>query len=332
MGKYDGELFMRPFVSKAEQGDLEAQLKLIDLCVTLNQPQARYYWASKAAKSGAPEGIIELAMCYILGSGVPENPKMGLEMISPYVERGNPKAMNVMGAYCEVVENNPQKAMSWYQKAMAYGHHNGTYNYARMVRYGLGCPREPYKALPILDKLAEHGHSAAAMDAYLIYSDTFNEGLRVDRQKAERLLRLCAESGDGWAMWKLATIYDPASNGPESNHALCMQWLKRGAATGRVEAMTSLAAKYLELNGSLADVAELLDTALPKLDWFRTWEGGEIAIEGFEEVLCWAARKDGFSAYLTPGLIDYAKKNRLREVLACAQPQKKGIFSRLFGG
>lgn len=332
MGKYDGELFMGPFVSKAEQGDLEAQLKLIELCKTLDQPKARYYWASEAAKTGAPEGVMERAMCYILGSGVSENPKMGLEMISPYVERNDPRALNVLGSYYEVAENNPEKAMSYYQRSMAYGYDNGTYNYARMIRYGLGCPREPYKALPILEKLADQGHTAAAMDAYLIYSDTFDEGLHVDWQKAERLLRVCAEGGDGWAMWKLATIYDPAENSPESNHALCMQWLKRGAATGRVEAMTSLAAKYLELNGSLADVAELLDTALPKLDWFRTWEGGEIAIEEFEDVLCWAASKDGFSAYLTPGLIDYAKQHRLREVLACVQPQKKGVFSRLFGG
>lgn len=143
--------------------------------------------------------------------------------------KGNPRAMNAMGSFCE--ERRPRtvqwvfpkyapdckftkaEAREWYRKSAEGGCVQGQRNYARVLFYGIG-------ANPDADYKVKWQESETAVELY----------------------RDLAERGDGGAQYCLASIYAKKGFPSKNDVAECAKWLRLAAQNGRKKAVPVLLA------------------------------------------------------------------------------------------
>jgi hypothetical protein len=110
----------------AERGKPEGQY-LLGECHRLvsNDKEEAAKWYLKAAEQGLSRAQFKIALCYIVGVGVPKNESEGLKWLRKAAERGVADAQFMLGV-CYAggagVPKSESEAVEWYRKAAAKGH------------------------------------------------------------------------------------------------------------------------------------------------------------------------------------------------------------------
>ena len=107
----------------AEQGNAEAQCLLGHYSFSGNNDEAAY-WYRKAAEQGDAGAMLQLGVCYYLGTGVEEDGNEALRWYKKAADRGNTDAMLRLGGCYEYgygVKKNKNEASRWYKKAADQG-------------------------------------------------------------------------------------------------------------------------------------------------------------------------------------------------------------------
>lgn len=142
----------------------------------------RYHWSERAAQTGYPPGLFELAVCFEKGIGVPadigrarelyerssqggfgfathrlaraymegnfgaQDPALAVHLMERSFEQGEPTAAFYLGKWFESahgVLGNPKVAVSWYERASEGGYVIATLRLLRAYSRGeLGLPRD----------------------------------------------------------------------------------------------------------------------------------------------------------------------------------------------
>jgi uncharacterized protein (TIGR02145 family) len=114
------------------------------------------------AKSGDPQALFELALCYSMGKGVDKNVQKTRELTRKSAEKGFSNAQVLMG---HLAKDNKdyQEAFRWYKKAAEQGDANGQYELAYCYLNGKGIKQNDKKFLEWLNKSAKNGYSGAQL-------------------------------------------------------------------------------------------------------------------------------------------------------------------------
>lgn len=115
--------------------------------------------ASRTGGNGEAE--YKLSICYDSGYGVKVNEEKASEYLQKAVNKGNVKALNLMGIDYEA-EGNMEKAADCFMKSAEKGYSESQYNLARCYKNGGGIEVNKEKALEYFRLASTAGHKIAA--------------------------------------------------------------------------------------------------------------------------------------------------------------------------
>lgn len=135
---------------------------------------------------------------------------LNLDEIQKGVEKGDPEAINALGAvYYEGLNGMKQdyaKALELFTKAADAGNAVAMTNIGRIYYFGKGVKKDAKKAAEYFMKAAEKGEPEGQYSLALMY-DNGEGGYKKDKKKAAELYRESAEEGYMDAQKNLAAMY-----------------------------------------------------------------------------------------------------------------------------
>lgn len=213
-------------VSRAEQGDPQAQAQLAEKYVGISQNYPNYEqekgqrdafeMAKKSASAGDPLGMFVLGMCYENGYGTEADFDRAFELYKESAELGNPRG-ELSLSQCYLTGRGTQidadATMEWLEKAEAHGNPE-----AEQVR-GLYRQLMPMVAM---DKLGDGANSGGT-----------------DPVQGARLMERAAELGSAEAQGFLGMMYING-NHVENDFETGILWLQKAAENGNQRAAGAL--------------------------------------------------------------------------------------------
>jgi len=142
----------------------------------------------KQAKENDAEAQFQLAKAYLLGTGVPQDSKQGVEWLQKAARLEHaPAQLALAKMYLDGREQNihkdPKQGMEWLRKAVDHGYAPAEHDLAVMYRDGdadTGIPRKPHEAAVWFRKAARQPGSTQSQGSL---EDMFHQGL-ITRQEA----------------------------------------------------------------------------------------------------------------------------------------------------
>lgn len=171
---------LRRTMAIADSGDARAQAALALAYLRGaglgNDPSAAARWSAASARSGEPMGQYLLGAMYGQGDGVKADPARAFELFSAAAARGNLKAMhNLAIAYIE----------------------------------GAGAPKDEAKAAEWFTRAAERGYVDSAFDLGVLYERGM--GVKQDLQQALKWYAIAAKAGDAHSRERVEVLREQIS-------------------------------------------------------------------------------------------------------------------------
>ena len=225
----------------AEAGNSRAVLLLAD-CFnngwgTEKDPEAAFYWFSKAAEAGDTAGMVAVANCYKNGTGTPVDEERSYEWDLRAAQAGDSAGMLNTAICLEDglgVEKDEAAAFSWYRKSAETGYDLGMYNLARCYLAGVGTEPDSVQAFYWTKKLAGTGNIQGMYNLAMMYQYGF--GTQEDPREAYLWYRRAAEAGDADAMYMAGWC---AENGYGTDGE-ALEWYRRALENGKQEAAADI--------------------------------------------------------------------------------------------
>ena len=184
--------------TKAERGDVEAQILLIDyysdgIAVPPNYEEA-LKWLRKAAEQGNAHAQYLLGAVYYRGEYVSQNYAEAVQWFHRAATQGHVEAKALLGdCYCSGfgVSKNDTEAMRWYREAAEQGHANAQVSLGVFYFNGVGVRENKTEAVKWFRKAAEQGHENAIDFLRKIESGNIGSpSTAIDAGSAERAAHL----------------------------------------------------------------------------------------------------------------------------------------------
>lgn len=145
---------LRRTIAIADAGDARAQAALALAYLrgagVGNDPSAAARWSAAAARSGEPMGQYLLGALYGQGEGVKADPARAFELFSAAAARGNLKAMhNLAIAYIEGTgtPKDEAKAAEWFTRAAERGYVDSAFDLGVLYERGMGVEQDLKQAM-----------------------------------------------------------------------------------------------------------------------------------------------------------------------------------------
>ena len=125
----------------------------------------------KAVKGDA-EAAYNLAACYHLGNGCPQNDATAAKWLTTAASAGDTDAMVNLGDFYHMgigVTQDEAEALHWYHVAAGHGSAEGEYSIAKAYAEGSGVKADPAQAKSWYLRAANQGLGKAQLDAARIY-------------------------------------------------------------------------------------------------------------------------------------------------------------------
>ncbi|HAM72148.1 MAG TPA: hypothetical protein DCM86_10940 [Verrucomicrobiales bacterium] len=172
--------------ARAERGDSKAQFalgrELAEAAVPDLGGAAR--WFQRAADQGVAEAQYRLAVCYLNGQGVAQDPDKATLFLRKAAEQGHAGAQDSLGvryATGQGVPQNDTEAVKWFRRAAEQGHPVGQFNLGLAYAQGRGVPLDLVEAYSWFCLSAELGDTVAAGAVETIVEALSIEDLRKAR-------------------------------------------------------------------------------------------------------------------------------------------------------
>lgn len=235
--------------AKAEKGDAVAQNQMgvwyyTGVKVEQDYAEALRWW-TLSAKQKNPDGIGNMALCYLHGHGVQKDTVTALKLYKVAIEMGNKSVIPQYEAWAEQtgdafslrlladcyqngigVERNAQKAEAYEERwATASG---ADAQFSLAVRY-LNAKR-PDKAAPLFAAVAKTGRKEAIY--YCGYLQYYGMGVAQDKAAGLALMQQAADQGVKAAYYQLGRAY-AEGDGTDKDIVKGKDWLGKCAATNK---------------------------------------------------------------------------------------------------
>jgi serine/threonine protein kinase len=185
------------------------------------------YWASEAAGAGDPVGQFVLASLYSTGEGVVRNKDSANGIAAKAVPLLTPLATQGRVAAVQCV--------------------------AEAYEFGLGVPRDPQRALALVQEPAAANDAPAQYRLGWMYAN--GDGVIVDWQRAGDLFQTAGNHGHAEALLNLAMMYETGKGVPKDQQRAIEYWGK-AAERGSAIAQQNLARRYRNGDGEPKDAGK----------------------------------------------------------------------------
>lgn len=158
-------------------------------------PPEKLRGVAEQAEKGDTHAQITLALAYLRGDGVKEDPVLAARWSEAAAERGEPMAEYVLGTlYANGVHPDPIRAFHWYSAAAAQGHVKAMHNLALAYLGGSGVRKDTSAAVMWFTKAAQQGYRDSAFDLAVLFES--GQGVTQSRTTALRWYNKAAAAGD----------------------------------------------------------------------------------------------------------------------------------------
>lgn len=165
-----------------------------------------------------------------------------LEELKKQAEMGDVDAQVKLGRALIFGENNTKKDMDagarWIVKAAEKKDLYAEYFYGLILTYGLGMPKNPKKAVELLNKAADENNVKQVKVTWDAYRQLLNEGYRIDgknmdyqSEQAIKWIKLAADNGIPEAQGVLAVLYY-TGDGVEKDVKKAAKYIRLSADNG----------------------------------------------------------------------------------------------------
>jgi uncharacterized protein len=168
-------------------------------------PVTAYGWFARAAQSGHPLAMVEVANDYYLGRGVDEDHKAAFDWFLRAADAGVRVAQRNLATLYDLgdgVTQSDADAAAWYRKAAEQDDAIAMTQLSHHLRWGRGVPEDLAESWDWLTKAAEAGFPAAQSELGRFYEDGFGH------QQAAHWFGEAARQGDGFAQVQLGRLYE----------------------------------------------------------------------------------------------------------------------------
>ena len=225
----------------AEAGNSRAMLLLADCYYhgwgSETDPDAAFYWFSKAAGAGDTSGMLGVANCYDHGIGTAVDKALAYKWNLCAAEAGDAAGMLNTAICLEDglgAEKDEQAAFEWYKKSAESGYDLGMYNLARCYLAGVGTEPDNGQAFAWTSRLADTGNVQGMYNLAMMYQYGF--GTEEDSRQAYLWYRRAAESGDADAMYAVGQCVENRYG----TDGEAIEWYRRAFENGKAEAAADI--------------------------------------------------------------------------------------------
>ncbi len=225
----------KDLIIKAEQGDIEAQIKIgfkYENGEDIEQNiEEALKWYKKAADQGSSNAKVNIGNLYRNGNGVgvPQSDKDALHWYQKAADQGNADGQNLLGIMYfngTGIDKDNNQALSWFHKSADQGNSDAQVNLGVMYQKGVGGEKNDEKAISWFKKSAEQGNSSAQVNLGAMYQ--YGYGVEKNTKEACALFKKSADQGNTDAQVGLAVCYQ-SGDGIEKNDELADFWYKEAA-------------------------------------------------------------------------------------------------------
>ena len=279
------------FRHAAQNGDLDAQLSLA--LEEEESPEKSFEMIEKIAEKGYLPAQNAMAICYLNGTGTPNDPQKAFILFQKAAEQGYVVAQYNLGeSYLKGLgtKENTEKAFEWLQKSADQGYALAQNDLAFLHFEGIGTQKNLEKAFIWFEKAAEQGFDLAQYNLSRCYSNGF--GTEKDLIKSFEWLAKAAEQGHGAAQYELGACYEQGV-GTKKNPEKAYEWYKKSADQGYSPAQYELESCYqkaigtpfdrLKQNADKGNPLDQYDLAFFYLEGFGTQKDPKKAFELFQK-------------------------------------------------
>ena len=210
---------------------------------TEKNPKAAFECYLASANAGLYAGQAELANCYRTGFGTEPDLEKSLELAQEVAERGNARAMFVLGRLYNDVPSirDKGKARYWMEKSADLGNTDAMCDLGALYVDGHDVPQDYAKAIEFFEKAAEEENPSALFNLGFMYAN--GNGVTQNYAKAAELYQKAADFGNDFAMVNLGALYRDGKGVPKSD-AKAAEWYQEAVNRGSFLAATNLASMY----------------------------------------------------------------------------------------
>lgn len=222
---------------EAEPGDKNAEKDLKKAVQLLRE----------SVKGGNDGAMLQLAMLYRKGIGVPQSDEEALKLLKLAAEKKNGRALMDLGFYYRMKEHRDDElAAQYFCQALELGFPGAGLQFGALCHAGIGMERDPARAASAFRADALRGH-AKAQNIYgvLLFK---GDGVPRDIERGKEMIRLSAKQGFAPAICNLAVI--TRAEGGAANSAEAERLFKRAAEQGFTPAYRNLALMLLDKTGA----------------------------------------------------------------------------------
>lgn len=178
---------------------------------------ASYYGA---VKRGNGRAAYKLGTLYYLGEKVPKDDRKALFWYEKAIELGYVDIDSILGCgYCQLAtwyeygwgcEPNIEKALEYYEKALEMGDGNAAYKLGLLYHEGKEVEKDYRKALLMLKRSLELGHSCQPSTTYWHIGQMYEhgEGCEADFEKAREYYEEAAKKGSIHGIIAIGAMYE----------------------------------------------------------------------------------------------------------------------------
>ncbi|MFA7172324.1 MAG: trypsin-like peptidase domain-containing protein [Kiritimatiellia bacterium] len=254
----DSDADIRDYILKrAEQGDVDAQVKFGIMCFNGDKVPQNYVeaarWYKKAADQGDASAQFNLGILYALGQGVPKDNDKGIGYLRQAGDQGNADIQYQIGRICHTGKNiwpHIEEAAYWYEKAALQGHVTAQFSLGIFYSMGMGVETNFKEAARWFKTPAEQGNVDAQETLGNIYFD--GQDVAQDFVAAAHWYEKAAKQGAVTSQRKLGAMYY-GGKGIVKDLVMAVHWLRKAADQGDPLAQACLGSMYYNGEGVVKD-------------------------------------------------------------------------------
>jgi TPR repeat protein len=212
-------------------------------------------WYRKAAESGDVKAMVNLGRMYLLGLGTKQDGKEATHWLKLAASHDDPKARTLLGAaLCEgkYLPKDEKAGVAYLKQAVAQGEAHACARLGQFYLFGdAGLPKDPSKAVPLLEKASEGGIAWATGALAKIVRDGSQPELTKGLSETD-LLRRGAENGDPWCRLEYAQDL------LRTNPTMAYSWFKICCEQSTNATSTTASLRIGELEGNMTAAERVL--------------------------------------------------------------------------
>ena len=234
------ELELNTLITKADQSDVKAMIKLADYYRSIDQLDKAFKYVHKSTLYSYPEGERKLGYFYEKGIGCEKDLVKARQFYELAAMHGDIKAKYNIGLFYYKNKQYPQ-AFNLVKEAADLNYGKALLLLAYFYEHGNGVPQNYEEARECFLKAQELGEKG--VNHHLGVYSYYGYGIEKDYEEAFNYFYIGANEGETECYYYLGVMLSKGE-GVKKDHAKAFYWYQQGANAGDAKSMYNLAIHY----------------------------------------------------------------------------------------